>query len=86
MMKKQKFNAADFFGKFGIVIILILLCALFAALNPAFISLNNIINILRQVAINGIIAVGMTMVLVTGGIDLSVGAVAGIGTVFCGIM
>ena len=86
MMKKQKFNAADFFGKFGIVIILILLCVLFTALNPAFISLNNIINILRQVAINGIIAVGMTMVLVTGGIDLSVGAVAGIGTVFCGIM
>ena len=61
MMKKQKFNAADFFGKFGIVIILILLCALFAALNPAFISLNNIINILRQVAINGIIAVGILL-------------------------
>lgn len=86
MMKKQKFNAADFFGKFGIVIILILLCIFFAIKNPAFIGVNNIINILRQVAINGIIAVGMTMVLVTGGMDLSVGSVAGIGTVFCGLM
>lgn len=85
-MKKQKFNAADFFGKFGIVIILILLCIFFTAKNSSFIGINNIINILRQVAINGIIAVGMTMVLITGGIDLSVGSVVGVGTVFCGLM
>ena len=85
-MKKKNFNAADFFGKFGIVIILILLVALFSVLNAKFISIDNIVNILRQVAITGIIAVGMTMVLVTGGIDLSVGSVAGMGTVFCAMM
>ena len=85
-MKKKNFNAADFFGKFGIVIILILLIALFSILNSKFIGIDNIVNILRQVAITGIIAVGMTMVLVTGGIDLSVGSVAGMGTVFCAMM
>ena len=85
-MKTKKFNAADFFGRFGIVIILILLCIFFTTKNSSFISVNNIINILRQVAINGIIAVGMTMVLITGGIDLSVGSVVGVGTVFCGLM
>lgn len=85
-MKKRKFNPADFFGKFGIVMILLLLCVFFSVKNPTFISLSNIVNILRQVAITGIIAVGMTMVLVTGGIDLSVGSVVGIGTVACGML
>lgn len=85
-MKNRKFNPAEFFGKFGIVMILLLLCVFFSVKNPAFISFSNIVNILRQVAITGIIAVGMTMVLVTGGIDLSVGSVVGVGTVACGML
>jgi len=46
-----------------------------------FFSVANIFNILKQVAVVGIISVGMTMVLLTGGIDLSVGSIAGVGTV-----
>ena len=85
-MEKKKINLADFLGKFGIVIILVALVVFFTAKNPTFIELSNIINVLRQVAINGIICVGMTMVLVTGGIDLSVGSVAGMGTVVCAML
>lgn len=85
-MDKRKFNLAEFFGKFGIVMILIALCVFFSLKNPAFMGFTNMINILRQVAITGVIAVGMTLVLLTGGIDLSVGSVVGIGTVVCGLM
>lgn len=85
-MKRKQFNSADFFGKFGIVIILVGLITFFTVKNPSFIGPTNIINVLRQVAITGIISVGMTMVLVTGGIDLSVGSVVGVGTVFCALM
>ncbi|MGS0682151.1 ribose ABC transporter permease [Shewanella sp. 125m-7] len=44
-------------------------------LSPNFLTLDNILNILRQTSINGIIAVGMTIVILTAGIDLSVGSV-----------
>ncbi len=50
-----------------------------------FFSLNNIMNVLRQVSVVGILAVGMTFVILTGGIDLSVGAVmALVGTLSAG--
>ena len=52
-----------------------------------FFSVNNIMNVLRQVSIVGILAVGMTFVILTGGIDLSVGAVmALVGTISAGLM
>jgi len=54
---------------------LIVLCiALFIA-SPFFLRVNNLLNILDQVTILGILALGMTFVIVTGGIDLSVGAI-----------
>ena len=52
--------------------------------SPVFLKPQNIINIIRQVSINGIIAVGMTCVILTGGIDLSVGSVVAITSVICG--
>ena len=69
------------------VIGLILLCILMALLSERFLTQNNILNILRQVSINGIIAVGMTFVILTAGIDLSVGSVmAYSGTLMAGAM
>ena len=44
---------------------------------PNFLTGSNIANVLRQVSINGICAIGMTFVILTGGIDLSVGAIIG---------
>lgn len=62
-------------GTGGPLIGLLILClALFIA-TPYFLTVNNLLNVLDQVTILGILALGMTFVIVTGGIDLSVGAV-----------
>ncbi|MDR2484798.1 MAG: ABC transporter permease [Treponema sp.] len=61
--------------KYGILIILIAMCIVFAILSPAFLSISNILNILNQTAIWGIMALGLTFVIVAKGIDLSVGSV-----------
>ncbi|AVT47338.1 ribose ABC transporter permease [Shewanella baltica] len=54
---------------------LLFLIALVSMLNPHFFSLDNLLNIFRQTSVNAIIAVGMTLVILTAGIDLSVGSV-----------
>ena len=65
-------------GKYGIVLALVILIVFFALLAPSFLSVNNVLNILRQVSIVGICTVGMTFVILTGGIDLSVGSILGV--------
>ena len=57
------------------ILILLVLCALISFFSPHFLQTSNIINILRQAAILNILGVGMTIVIITGGIDLSNGAV-----------
>lgn len=64
-------------GNYGIIVVLILLIAVFAIASDRFLLPNNIFNILRQVSIVGIMSVGMTFVMLTGGIDLSVGSIVG---------
>ena len=65
------------------VVILALLTALIACLEPRFLSPSNVSNVLLQVSIEGIVATGLTLVVLTGGLDLSVGAVAALsGVVF----
>lgn len=59
----------------GSLIGLALIIVVITALNPAFIEIPNLFNILRQVSINALIAFGMTFVILTGGIDLSVGSI-----------
>jgi ribose transport system permease protein len=66
---------------------LIVVCAVMVFASDSFLSASNATNILRQVSINALIAVGMTFVILTGGIDLSVGAVMALsGTVAAGLM
>lgn len=62
------------YNKYGVVMILLLLILAFWLLNPVFLTAKNIINIMKQISIMGIMAVGMTFVLLTGGIELSMGA------------
>lgn len=62
-------------SQFGALIALIVLCVIFAVLEPAFLTERNLFNVLRQVSIYGLLAIGMTFVILTGGIDLSVGSV-----------
>ncbi|WP_107850478.1 ribose ABC transporter permease [Oceanimonas marisflavi] len=57
------------------LIALILLIGVVSVLNPHFFTVDNLLNILRQTSVNAIIAVGMTLVILTAGIDLSVGSV-----------
>jgi ribose/xylose/arabinose/galactoside ABC-type transport system permease subunit len=66
----------------GILISLAVLCSITSYLNPTFYSEANLVNLLRSISFTGLIAVFMTYVFVAGGLDLSVGSVAGLcGTV-----
>ena len=68
------------FARPGVALLLALLgvCAGFALAKPVFLSPDNLVSILHQIAIIGIMAMGMTFVIVTGGIDLSIGPVLAI--------
>jgi len=61
--------------RFGIVLALVLVGAMLAAATPNFLTTANLINVARQISLNGILAVGVTFVLLTGGVDLSLGSV-----------
>ena len=60
------------------LIALVVLVAAFALLSPEFLTTGNVTILIKHVAINAILAMGMTFVILTGGIDLSVGSVAGL--------
>jgi len=75
ILQSSSFKRLKSFGVFWAMVVIIIVSAI---LSPDFLKFNNLINVIRQIAINGIIAVGMTFVLLTGGIDLSVGATVGV--------
>jgi len=66
------------------LIVLVALATVFAFLSPAFLSTGNLTILVKHVAINAILAVGMTFVILTSGIDLSVGSVAGLAGMIAG--
>ncbi len=68
------------------VVVLIALLLLFSYLAPAFLTANNLAILTKHVAISAILAIGMTFVVLTGGIDLSVGSVAGLAGMVCGYL
>ncbi len=68
-------RSRDILRDFGLVISFALICLALALLSDRFLTLANITNVLRTAAINAIISVGMTFVILTAGIDLSVGAI-----------
>jgi putative xylitol transport system permease protein len=61
-------------ARYGIVLAFFVLCALLSFANEFFLTWGNWTNVLRQTSINGILAIGMTYVILSGGIDLSVGS------------
>ncbi|BAZ41823.1 inner-membrane translocator [Calothrix sp. NIES-4101] len=65
----------------GILPILVIICILFSLLSPNFFTAGNAVNILRQASINIVLATGMTFVILTGGIDLSVGSILAVSAV-----
>lgn len=68
--------------RFRAFMALIAIMLLFTSLSPSFLTWSNLITVLVQSSINGLLAIGMTLVIVSGGIDLSVGAIAGL----CGMV
>jgi ribose transport system permease protein len=74
-LKKALFG--DLLQTVGILPILILIVAVFGFVAPNFFTESNLLNIARQSSINIVLAAGMTFIILTGGIDLSVGSILG---------
>ena len=75
--ERPESKGVDVFGfvaRFAPTIFLIVLMALFAIVEPRFLSSINLFNVMRQVSITGMLAIGMTFVILTAGIDLSIGS------------
>lgn len=79
---RQKASKAQAWKNFiqvaGILPILVGICIIFSLVTPNFLSVGNLINVIRQASINIVLATGMTFVILTGGIDLSVGSILGV--------
>src|SRR5690625_4221541 len=71
----------------GVIAVLVILFAILSFMSPVFLSTNNLITLLQQITINTLLALGMTYVIILGGIDLSVGAIVAMsGTITVGLM
>lgn len=78
---------ASIWRRTGVLLALVLLVIASSFLSDRFLTVPNLLNVLRQVAIVGILAVGMTFVILTKGIDLSVGSILGLSVVlFAGLL
>lgn len=74
--KKTENSVVNIFkSNIGILAVLILICFIVAIATDKFLTTNNIISVLRQISINCYIALGMTLIIILGHIDLSVGAI-----------
>jgi ribose transport system permease protein len=63
---------------YGVYLAFLIVCVAFSLLSPAFLTTANLLDLLRQISIVTVVAFGMTLVIISGGIDLSTGAVVGI--------
>lgn len=80
--RSRNFDAIGFAAKYAAPLFLLALIIVFALLEPRFLHPLNLFNILRQVSISGLVAIGMTFVILTAGIDLSVGSLLAL----CGLV
>lgn len=84
--RAETFGLSRTFGelllRFRAFVALIAIIIVFSLLSSSFLTVSNITTVLVQTSINGLLAIGMTFVIVSGGIDLSVGAIAGL----CGMI
>ena len=87
-MKEQKsgFNVRSFISKYFIFVIFLFLVLVLTILKPSFIGPKNLVNILKQVSINGILSFGMMFVIVAGGFDMSVGSTIGLTGVLAALL
>ena len=82
----MKPNKLAFLKEYGIVLVLFALILFFSLTTRAFLRTSNLLNVARQVAMLGISAVGMTFVILTAGIDLSVGSLMSLLNIICAVL
>lgn len=78
---RVKFSAGDFLREYGVLIIIVLLMIGLSFLSPSFLTTRNLLNILNQSAPLALIAAALTLVIISGGFDLSTGAIFGVASV-----
>ena len=80
---KNKKNVGAILGEYGAFIALALLVIVLSVIEPNFRTASNLMGLLRQASFNGLIAFGMTLVILSDGIDLSVGSVFALSAIIC---
>ena len=82
-MEKNKKKISAFLGEYGAFVALVLLVVVISCVSPEFRTASNFLNLLRQATFNGLIAFGMTCVILSDGIDLSVGSTFALSAIIC---
>src|ERR1051325_7262202 len=72
--------------RLGAVLALLAMCAILTALSDHFLTFENLMNVFRQSAVNALLALGQLLVIITAGIDLSVGSILGFSCVLAALM
>jgi len=85
MERQKKFDTRGFIAKYGVIFGLAVIMIFFTVMKAKFLTMENMLNMLRQTSINGLLAIGMTFVVLTGGIDLSVGSIVGASGMFAAL-
>lgn len=83
MDKKAKLSFANLYSTYGVFFILVIEFLIFSLASKSFLTLGNILSVGRQKSFTGIAAIGMTLVMLTGGIDISVGSMLAMAGVLC---
>ena len=81
--ERRRTDIVSVLGKFAPLIFLAILVVILSVLRPNFLSAFNLFNVMRQISFIGILAVGMTFVILTAGIDLSVGSLLAFSGIVC---
>lgn len=84
-MKKKNFDIGNFLDTTGPLIAVIILCLVLWIVTDNFMTVNNWMNLFRQTAINSIVSLGMFVVMLTAGIDLSLGAICAFSSCLMGV-
>ncbi len=84
--KRIDFLPAGLIRRFGSLIGLLAMCGVLSVVSPYFLTFDNLINVFRQSAVNALLALGQLLVILTAGIDLSVGSILGLSCVLAALL
>jgi len=86
LTKAKRLSTAIVLQRFGPLLGLMILCGVLGILSDHFLTFDNLVNVFRQSAVNALVALGQLAVIVTAGIDLSVGSILGLSCVLAAQM